>query len=100
MIPSPGRIVHYTLSDMDADGINRRRKVFTVPLEGGRFDAVYVGNDARAGDAYPAMIVRTWGDTEESCVQLQVFLDGNDTLWATSRTQGTRPGQWQEPPRH
>jgi hypothetical protein len=25
----------------------------------------------------PAVVVRVWGDTEESCVNLQIFTDGN-----------------------
>ena len=45
------------------------------------------------------MIVRTWGDDPALYVQLQVFLDGNDTLWATSRMQGENENEWREPPR-
>jgi hypothetical protein len=48
----------------------------------------HVGNQVTAGDVYPAMIVRVWGDTPESAVNLQVHLDGNDTYWATSRVVG------------
>lgn len=48
---------------------------------------------------YPAVIVRAWGDTEQSAVNLQVLLDGCDTYWATSRSQVPGQGQWIEPPR-
>ena len=88
MIPTIGRIVHYKISEGDAQSIGALR---------GR--AASAGNPIAAGDVYPAMIVRAWGKTAESCVQLQVFLDGPDTYWATSRNQGTELGQWSEPAR-
>ncbi len=86
-VPTIGRIVHYKLSDSDVGIIEQRRG----PGVG--------GNQVLAGQNYPALIVRTWGDTPESAVQLQVFLDGNDTYWATSRVSGHAPGQWIWPPR-
>jgi hypothetical protein len=43
--------------------------------------------------------VRTWGSTEGSACQLQVFLDGNDTYCATSSQEGLMNGRWQVPPR-
>jgi hypothetical protein len=47
------------------------------------------------------LITRLWTDApdEDSVVQGQVFLDGNDSLWVTSVKQGSEPGQWFEPPR-
>lgn len=83
--PTIGRIVHYTLSDQDAEAILRRR--------GG---AALGGNVAVAGDAYPAIVVRTFGG---EAANLQVFLDGEDTYWATSRVEGEDRGQWYWPPR-
>lgn len=85
-VPTIGRVVHYKLSVEDVGLIEQRRG-------GGP------GNRLEAGQNYPALVVRTWGDTSESAVQLQVFLDGPDTYWATSRTQGDAPGQWFWPPR-
>jgi hypothetical protein len=87
--PSIGRIVHYTLSQHDADEINRRRTD----------SFVLAGNQAQEGDIYPAMIVRLFGETPESAVNLQVFLDGTDTFWATSRTLGEGPFHWAWPER-
>lgn len=81
-----GSIVHYRLSDHDAQTINNKRIKDQTP-----------GNTAWPGDVYPAMIVRKWGDTPQSSVQLQVFLDGPDTHWATSRTEGDAEGQWSWP---
>lgn len=90
-----GRIVQYTLSEQDAEHINRRR----VPLIDSAAQAhngaqVHVGNSARAGDVYPMMICRVW---VPEMVNGQVFLDGNDTLWVTSRHEGTAPGEWAWP---
>lgn len=106
MIPSVGRIVHYTLNEYDAEVINKRRKdaenknAAGVTLASQELGAVvHVGNEVRAGDVYPLVITRTWGDTETSGVNGQVLLDGNDTYWATSRTQGDGEGRWREPAR-
>lgn len=88
MTPTIGRIVHYKLSEYDATSINDER------LKSGKH-----GNKATAGDVLPAMIVRVWGDTPTSSVQLQVFLDGDHTYWATSRGQGDQPGMWLWPTR-
>ncbi|MEU1810934.1 hypothetical protein [Micromonospora aurantiaca (nom. illeg.)] len=73
MQPTIGRIVHYTLSEHDADAIEARR--------GG---ARGVNNRAEAGQTYPAIVVRTFGGD----ANLQVMLDGPDTYWATSRGEG------------
>jgi hypothetical protein len=89
-VPTIGRIVHYALSEQDAKRIEQLR--WSLPTDNR-------GNTAEAGQVYPALIVRTWGETPESAVQLQVFLDGSDTYWATSRSHGDDPGQWIWPPR-
>lgn len=96
MTPTIGRIVHYTLSDQDAVLINKRRDDSFVAET-----AHSIGNMARGGDVYPAMVVRVFeGGTEANGVcNLQVFLDGNDTFWATSRTEGEGELHWFWPPR-
>ena len=105
MIPTIGRIVHYRLTDQEAVEINRRRTTGTAIGERIKADKwplgaqAHIGNQVSAGDTFPAMIVKTWGKTEGSCCQLQVFLDGNDTLWATSRSEGDLAGMWSVPPR-
>ena len=83
MKPTIGRIVHYTLSQGDVDEINRQRR------EAG--SASKTGNFVEEGQVYPAIIVRVW-ETAAANLQLQVFLDGNDTYWATSREIGEGPG--------
>jgi hypothetical protein len=90
MIPSIGRIVHYTLSEDDAKWVKQHRADTS---------GAFVGNRPAAGDVYPMLITRTWGSTEDSAVQGQVFLDGNDTLWVTSATQGDGERHWKEPKR-
>jgi hypothetical protein len=84
LTPTIGRIVHYVLSDDDADRINRRR------TDGA------AGNGVRSGDVFPAVIVRTFGGV---AVNLQVFVDGDDVLWVTSRGEGDGRGSWSWPPR-
>lgn len=104
MQPTIGRIVHYTLGQQDADEINRRRADFAAYVRGGGLREgatgymAHVGNPAEAGQVYPAMIVRVF-DPSTTTANLQVFLDGNDTFWATSRQQGEGQIHWAWPPR-
>lgn len=104
-VPTIGRIVIYTLTDADAEAINRRRKEAEVakqstiaPLEWPLGAQVHIGNSVAQGMSFPMVIVRTWGDTPESAVQGQVLLDGNDTFWAMSRVCGEHAGMWRWPP--
>ncbi len=95
--PSIGRIVHYTLTAQDAAEVNRRRSDAKVEGAGNTGKVVHVGNEARAGDIFPMLVTRVWGDTPDSSVQGQVFLDGNDTLWVTSVQQGDGERHWRQP---
>lgn len=105
MTPSPGRIVQYTLSAQDVAQINQRRSdararnAWHNALRSGA--VVHSGNDVTAGDNYPLIITRVWSDTptEETCVNGQVLLDGNDTLWVTSVQQGDGDRHFREFPR-
>jgi hypothetical protein len=117
-IPTIGHIVHYRLSADDAAQINRRRttgksiadrmKASTPAVEGGAPAVVawpagaqaHIGNDAKEGDTLPMLIVKTWGDTATSSVNGQVFLDGNDVLWATSVAVGEGPRTFSWPSRN
>lgn len=109
MLPTIGRIVHYVLNAGDAAAINRRRDDFQAfqrghahPHEPGQPGATghqaHIGNPAAAGDVCPAMVVRRF-DGNDVVVNLQVWLDGNDVYWATSRKEGDQPGTWCWPPR-
>ena len=101
IVPTPGRVVAYTLTEHDAEQINRRRRHARASdaASGQTGVIIHSGNTAAAGEVYPMVIVRCWGTTKESAVNAQVLLDGNDTFWATSRVQGEGPGQWHEFPR-
>lgn len=103
-VPTIGRIVQYTLSSHDADGINWLRggakncNAAGVTLGSQNLGAqIHVGNAAAEGDVYPMIITRVWGDQPESAVNGSVFLDGNDLFWVTSVQVGTGPRTWSWP---
>ena len=77
MIPTPGRIVAYKLTSYDAEAINIERRAENTS----RF-----GNSVAAGDIYPLVITRVWSQLPGGAVNGQVLLDGNDSIWVTSRT--------------
>lgn len=110
MKPTIGRIVHYVLTQDDANAINKRRADFQAfrsnfsgPSDPGQAGAdghmAHVGNHAAEGDVYPAMVVRIFEHASPGCVNLQVHLDGTDVFWATSRYEGNQSGHWTWPPR-
>lgn len=90
-----GMRVLYMLNEDDARAIVIRR------LNAGR--ATRSGNDPHEGQVYPGVIVADWFYPLESdaqrdpsdvearrrnfSVNIQVFLDGEDSYWATSRSQ-------------
>lgn len=96
----PGRIVYYVFSESAAAEVMRRRttavsiaeriKVVKWPLGA----QAHIGNDVKAGDILPAMVLRVWGDS--GCSNLKVMLDGSDEYWATSVSYDAdqRPGSW------
>lgn len=99
---SVARTVLYTLSKTDADAINKRRLDFAKyrAMNDHYEDTGYVahtGNTAYAGDQLPAVVVAVHG--EGSSVNLHVLLDGVDTYWATSVSEGEGPRTWSWPPR-
>ena len=105
--PTIGRIVHYRLSEDDAKAINRRRtdggsiaqRMATSPAEWPAGAQAHIGNNASEGDVYPMLITRVWGSNPEAAVNGQVFLDGNDVLWATSVCVGEGPRTFSWPSR-
>jgi hypothetical protein len=98
--PTIGRIVQYRITEDDAKAINRRRRDFHDKRGADQHTGFmgHVGNSATAGDVYPAVIVRVWTESTVT-VNAQVLLDGTDTLWVTSRAEGTEPGTWAWPER-
>lgn len=106
MTATIGRIVHYKLSQHAADQINKRRSdahnlngAGVTLASQGLGPQIHIGNKVAAGDVFPAIVVRRWSDVPTSTIQLQVFLDGNDTFWATSVAEGEGERQWSWPPR-
>lgn len=101
--PSIGRIVRYTLSDQDAEAINRRRADAARNISAHRETAdgsqVHIGNTVHEGEVFPLVITRTWSDQPGGAINGQVLLDGNDTLWVSSRTGGDGAGQYAWPAR-
>lgn len=110
------RMVHYTLSAEDAEKINRRRTTpgsITARLSGANPTwptgaQAHIGNTAVEGQECAAMCVGTLADAPDGEVvaaNLQVFLDGNDVFWATSRKEDANvdkklpptPGTWHWP---
>lgn len=96
--PSLGRVVLYKITRADAQSINARREDAEMNRPGDKRSGVmvHVGNRAHHGDVYAADVVRVWN---ESSVNLQVKLDGNDLFWVTSVAQGEDEGEWTWPPR-
>jgi hypothetical protein len=95
-IPTPGRIVLYTLSAQDVEAMNKRRADAQSHLQDHRENSdgvqIHVCNQLVEGDVYPMIITRVWSPGQESgAVNGQVFLDGNDLLWVTSVAVGAGP---------
>lgn len=92
MIPSIGEVVLYKLSSTDIETIRARRN----RAMGNYSD--HLGNPLFEGDDFPAIITRVWDQTPTalSLVQLQVFLDGSDQVWAFSSEQGCENGNWRK----
>jgi hypothetical protein len=97
--PTVGRIVWYKITACEAEAINRRRAHARAAINHHRETKtgtiVHCGNEVIAGKLYAAMIVEVWGNIAESPVNLQVFLDGNDTFWRTSACVGENEGEYQ-----
>lgn len=101
MQPTIGRIVQYKLTADDAAAINSRRAGSGSAAADWPKGAIeHHGNPASEGQVLPAMVVVVHN---ELCVNLQVYLDGNDTLWVTSAMlapEGSHgPREWVWPAR-
>lgn len=73
-----GRIVHYVLAEGDVEEIKKSRS----------YTREHIGNPVMVGEHFPAIVTRVFPNefgTGNPGVNLQVFLDGSDSLWVTSR---------------
>ena len=92
-----GRVVHYCMSEGDCADVKHQRLLNGQTTNGGM-----VGNEPHPGSVYPAIAVAWWS---ASGANLQVFLDGPDTYWATSRLidesvgDEPSPSSWRWPTR-
>lgn len=98
-VPQVGDHVLYCVTDEDATHVNdlraRAHRSLGFHRENGSHQ--HEGNTVVPGDVFPMDIVRVFDDpaTPDSLVNGQVHLDGNDTLWVTSRGQGEgHGGHW------
>lgn len=102
--PSIGRSVHYRLTAAQAAEINRRRTTSASIAERIKHQVwplgaqAHIGNSHTEGQVLPLTIVVVH-DEPLVTVNGQALLDGNDTLWVTSASEGDQPGQWSWPPR-
>ncbi len=95
----PGRVVYYVFGETAAKEVMRRRTTsasIAERMKDTKDDGLtaktptwpagaqaHIGNDVKAGDILPAMVVRVWSQ-ESGCSNLRVILDGTDEYWATS----------------
>ena len=87
-----GRIVAYKISAEEAFIINdRRRTVVDADNE-----PIYRGNQAGGSEEFPLLVTKVWSD---GSINGQLFLDGNDSLWIASSTEGIGPHTWRWPNR-
>lgn len=122
------RMVVYTLTGEDAEKINRlrtdgasiaaRMKIHATAARPIDYDPeqppnmisgwpevaqAHIGNTAREGQKFPAVVVSLPANNDFEMVNLQVFLDGNDVYWATSvhpdQSKDPKPGTWAWPAR-
>lgn len=87
-----GTFVLYRLSAEDVDRINQNRFAMVYTTDLGPMKPC-TGNSVAEDDIFPLLITRV---SDDDTVNGQVFLDGNDTLWVTSRVAGDGPGMFEK----
>jgi len=92
--------VLYRLSETDVAEIEHNRSIYqnAEPPAGVQ---IHRGNPVKVGQPFLMIVTAVWaeefpGNEPPYGLNGQVILDGNDTLWVTSREHGEQPGQWCE----
>lgn len=118
MSVSIGRIVHYTLTDKDAEGINARRKLATeaegINKQYSRGCQIHAGTEHSGGQKVPMIVTRLYTGRKEKTPAFagdkdnpprpptyedapffsgQAFLDGTDTLFVKDLEIGEGKGK-------
>jgi len=109
--PALGRIVHYRVTTEEAEATRRRRQDFLAfnrkhnwlpegqrrisGEPGATGHQAHYGSHVEEGDTFPAIM--TYVGEDGAWVNLQVFLDGNDSLYVIDPEFGDEPGQWSWP---
>lgn len=94
--PTIGRIVHFTLRQMDVDAILARRQSQQAMAERAGYPFLSHGNEPKVGEVVPMVIVRI-NSASLASVNGQCHLDSYELYWATSVCEGEGPGTWQWP---
>jgi hypothetical protein len=93
--PTIGRVIYYKLSAQDAESINKRRADAGRNRDKMKVDSIgyqaHVGNSVSAGQIVSGSVVAVW---ESQMINAKLDLDGNDSYWVTSVSQGEEEGNW------
>jgi hypothetical protein len=98
MVDMLGQTVVYVLTDKDVEVIMRRRTTglsIKARMDKGQWPVgaqAHVGNDVKAGDVLPMLIVKwmpvgTQSEKPVNSANGKVFLDGSDELWVQDRDE-------------
>lgn len=91
-----GRVVHYVLSEGDAQEINKLHEAANIPRDE-RVPGIqyHTGNHVDAGDHCAMVVVKVW-NPDIGLINGKVLLDGMDDYWAMSRSfsDEKKPSSW------
>ena len=109
MTPTIGRIVHYALTEKQAQEVNRRRVAQPHLPEWPAGAQAHIGNPVCTGSIVPMIVTAVWPNEfgpDRPGINGQALLDGGDSLWVTSvaetppsETPEPQPGCWVWPPK-
>jgi hypothetical protein len=88
-MPHAGQIFLYSLTEEQAEAINRRRQHAVI---------TGVGFGVQPGDAVPMIVAACASGYDDGLVAVagRLMLDDDDNWWVTSVIEGIAPGAWRE----